>query len=133
MTTLSLTYRLSQPEKEWGETGYYPIKLTRHVRRYASGGRLVPEVLGKRDVPKGVVSTGEVEEAVFGDTRGRLFRIGPAERNPEETVYEYFGRTKAGRYLMVVLIYLGQGVAMPVTDRNTTRGERSSRYERGSS
>ena len=53
------------------------------------------------------VTVGEVEEAVFGDTRGRLFRIGPAKRDPGETVYDYFGRTEAGRYLMVVLIYLG--------------------------
>jgi hypothetical protein len=34
------------------------------------------------------VTREEVEEAVFGDLRGRLSRIGPAKRDPEETVYE---------------------------------------------
>jgi hypothetical protein len=74
------------------------------------------------------VTTGEVEETIFEDSRGRLFRMGPAKRRPEETVYEYYGRTEAGRYLIVALIYLGQGVAMPVTARDMTRGERINRY-----
>ena len=55
------------------------------------------------------VTREEVEEAVFGDPRGRLRRSGPAKRGPEETVYEYYGRTLDGRYLMVALLYIGQG------------------------
>jgi hypothetical protein len=66
----------------------------------------------------------EVEEAVFGDPGGVLTRVGPAERNPEETLYRYFGRTETGRYLMVALLYLGQGIAMPVTAREMTINER---------
>ncbi len=66
----------------------------------------------------------EVEEAVFGDASGVLLRVGPAERNPDETVYRYFGRTEEGRHLLVALLYLGQGVAMPITAREMTRQER---------
>ena len=75
------------------------------------------------------VTREEVEEAVFGDPRGRLRRIGPAKRDPEETVYEYYGRTLDGRYLMVALLYIGQGVAMPLTARDMTRTERRNKYE----
>lgn len=66
----------------------------------------------------------EVEEAVFEDTTGLLLRVGPAERSPDETVYRYFGRTEAGRHLMVVLLYLGHGIAMRVTAREMTPQER---------
>jgi mannose-6-phosphate isomerase len=43
--------------------GWYPIKPTFHVRRYAFGGRLIPEKLGKGGVPDGVVAeTWEVSD-----------------------------------------------------------------------
>lgn len=70
------------------------------------------------------VTPEEVDEAVFGNNSGLLLRVGPVERNPEETVYRYFGRTEAGRHLLVVLLYLGRGVAMPVTARDMTPQER---------
>ncbi|HVC34117.1 MAG TPA: hypothetical protein VNL16_11460 [Chloroflexota bacterium] len=76
------------------------------------------------------VTPEEVTEAVFDDLSGTLLRVGTAERNPEETLYRYFGRTEAGRYLLVVLMYLGEGLAMPVTARDMTRGERSRFDER---
>lgn len=76
------------------------------------------------------VTPEEAEEAVFGDAGGLLLRVGPAERNPDETVYRYFGRTEAGRYLLVVLLYLGEGVAMPVTARDVTPSERRRFNER---
>lgn len=71
----------------------------------------------------------EVEEAVLYDPRGSLNRIGPARRDPKETIYEHYGRTFEGRYLMTALIYLGRGVAMPVTSREMDQKERR-RYER---
>ncbi len=74
------------------------------------------------------VSAAEVDEALFGDQRGVLVRVGPAERDPGEIVYRHFGRTDAGRYLLIVLLYLGGGVAMPVTARDMTRNERR-KYE----
>jgi uncharacterized protein len=76
------------------------------------------------------VTPEEVDEAVFGDRSGVLLHVGPAERNPEETMYRYFGRTEAGRHLLVVLLYLGQGVAMPVTARDMTVSERRKFDER---
>ena len=58
----------------------YPIKLTYHVRAYAFGGRLIPEVLDKRDVPEGTVAeTWEVSD--YRDTAGEI------------TNGEYAGRT----------------------------------------
>ncbi len=72
----------------------------------------------------------EVEEAVFEDRAGLLLRVGPAERDPQETIYRYFGRTRAGRHLLVVLLYLGEGLAMPVTARDMTPQERRRFNER---
>ncbi len=41
----------------------YPIKLTYHVRSYYFGERLIPDLLGKRDAPDGVVAeTWEVSD-----------------------------------------------------------------------
>jgi hypothetical protein len=42
------------------------------------------------------VTREEVEEAIFGDPRGRLRWSGLAKKDPEETVYEYYGRTLDG-------------------------------------
>lgn len=66
----------------------------------------------------------EVDEAVLDDPGGLLLRVGPAERNPEETLYRYFGRTEAGRHLLVVLLYVGEGVAVPLTARDMSLSER---------
>jgi hypothetical protein len=70
------------------------------------------------------ITPDEVEEALFEDRDGLLLRVGPAERNPDETIYRYFGRTSAGRHLMIVLLYIGGGLAMPITAREMTRQER---------
>ena len=49
----------------------YPIKLTYHVRNYAFGKRLIPEVLGKEDVPEGVVAeTWEISD--YRETTGEI-------------------------------------------------------------
>jgi hypothetical protein len=93
----------------------------------------IEELYWRRDriehIARHEVSVAEVEEAVLEDRRGRIHRIGPAKRNPDEMIYEHYGRTVDGRYLMVVLIYGGRGVAMPVTARDMEPGERKSRYE----
>jgi mannose-6-phosphate isomerase len=58
----------------------YAIKLTYHVRAYAFGGRLIPEMLGKRGVPEGVVAeTWEVSD--YRETTGMI------------TNCEYVGKT----------------------------------------
>jgi mannose-6-phosphate isomerase len=42
---------------------WYPLKLTFHVRTYSFGERLIPELIGKTDVPDGVVAeTWEVSD-----------------------------------------------------------------------
>lgn len=71
----------------------------------------------------------EVEEALFGDSQGLLLKVGPAERDLEETVYRYLGRTATGRYLFVALIYMGQGEALPLSARDMDGAERR-RYSR---
>src|SRR4051812_14091460 len=90
--------------------------------------RRVRELVWRADrvehVARHSVSLDEVEEAVAGDESGLLLRLGPAERNPRETVYRYYGRTEAGRLLLVVLLYVGSGRAMPITARDATAGER---------
>ena len=80
------------------------------------------------------VTPQEFEEALFSD-RGRLLkRVGPAERNPNETIYRCLGRTEAGRYLfMAMLRYADErrvnGEALPVMARDMTDSERR-RYAR---
>lgn len=73
----------------------------------------------------------EVEEAIFYDRHGYFEKAGPAQRNPQETVYEHFGRTIERRYLMTVLLYEEGDEAMPVTSREMDQAERR-RYERRS-
>jgi uncharacterized DUF497 family protein len=88
----------------------------------------IQELLWREDrvehIARHGVAPEEVEEALFDDRHGVLLRVGPAERNPDETVYRYFGRTSAGRHLLVVLLYLGDAVAMPITARDMTGQER---------
>src|SRR5436305_10542025 len=81
-------------------------------------------------IERHALTPGEVEDALFGDPGGVLLRIGLAERNPDETLYRYFGRTEAGRQLLVVLLYLGEGLAMPITARDMTANERRKFHDR---
>ncbi|HZF59938.1 MAG TPA: class I mannose-6-phosphate isomerase [Rubrobacter sp.] len=55
------------PAWRGGAIERYPIKPTAHVRAYAFGERLIPERLGKTDVPEGrVAETWEVSD--YGET-----------------------------------------------------------------
>ncbi len=58
-----------------------------------------------------------------------LEKVGPAKRDPSQTVYVLLGRTRIGRYLMVVLIDEGRGVGFPVTARDMNQAE-PRRYSR---
>ena len=71
----------------------------------------------------------EVEEAVFDDPRALVLRGPRSQSRSGSYVYYVLGRTAAGRYLAVVLLDEGGGVALPVTARNMTAKERR-RYER---
>jgi predicted DNA binding CopG/RHH family protein len=65
----------------------------------------------------------EVEEVLL-DQGSRMFRVGPAERNPDETIYRVYGRTEAGRYIFVaVLLYEDGETALPLTARDDASRE----------
>ena len=66
----------------------YPIKLAHHVRAYAFGERRIPEMLGKKEVPEGVVAeTWEVSD--YRETTGEV-KNGPyAGRTLHELVTEF--------------------------------------------
>lgn len=67
------------------------------------------------------VSVREAEEAVYH----RGFMI----RGRTSGVYEVYGRTDEGRYLLVVVRYIGRGVARLITSRDMDGAERR-RYDR---
>lgn len=70
------------------------------------------------------VSPYEVEEAIRDRDR-RIVKGGSAERNPNETIYRVYGRTEAGRYLLVPLLKYESGTgALPLTARDMTESER---------
>jgi mannose-6-phosphate isomerase len=66
----------------------YPIKLTYHVRSYVFGDRLIPEMIGKRDVPEGIVAeTWEVSD--YRETTGEIINGPYAGRTLHDLVTEY--------------------------------------------
>ena len=66
----------------------YPVKLTYHVRAYAFGERLIPEMLGKTDVPDGVVAeTWEVSD--YHEARATVKNGEYAGRGLHELVEEF--------------------------------------------
>ena len=75
------------------------------------------------------VTPEEFEEALFDDEHGLLSGGEAARRDPQEALNRYLGRTRAGRYLFLVVIYMGEGVADPMSAREMTRTERR-RYSR---
>ncbi len=75
------------------------------------------------------VTPEEFEEALFDDEQGLLSGGEVARRDPQEALYRYLGRIRAGRYLFLVVIYMGEGVADPVSARDMTSTERR-RYSR---
>lgn len=71
------------------------------------------------------VTTDEVESVIFG--RSHLLRVRRG-RVKGEDVYEAFGQTEAGRYLVVFFIHKS-GSALPISSRDMTQSERRY-YER---
>ena len=62
------------------------------------------------------VSLEEVEQACLSEKRH--------VRRGREGLYKLFGQTAAGRYVLVVLAYLGKGAWKIVTSRQMTDNER---------
>lgn len=70
------------------------------------------------------VTLEEFEEALFDDPDGILKFAQRASSNPEYKIYKLLGRTRAGRYLFLVLMYYGRGSALPVAARDMESGEK---------
>lgn len=67
---------------------WYPLELSFHVRTYAFGERLIPEMLGKADVPEGVVAeTWEISDQK--DARATILNGELAGRRFHDVVLEY--------------------------------------------
>lgn len=67
---------------------WYPLKLTFHVRSYAFGERLIPDKLGKRGVPEGVVAeTWEVSDC--GETTATVLNGALAGRTLHELTMDH--------------------------------------------
>ena len=95
----------------------YPIKLTYHVRGYSFGKRLIPEKLGKDDVPDGVVAeTWEISD--YHDARANV-RNGPyAGRTLHDLVEEFpdelVGAGWRGPDFPILLKFLDASRMLPV-------------------
>ncbi len=67
---------------------WYPIMLTTHIRRYAFGERLIPDRVGKRGLPDGVVAeTWEISD--YRDTTGTVLNGALAGKTLHELVQTY--------------------------------------------
>ena len=95
----------------------YPLKLSFHVREYAFGERLIPEKLGKTDVPQGVVAeTWEISD--YRDARANV-RNGPyAGRAFHDLVGEFpdelVGEGWRGSHFPILLKFLDASHMLPV-------------------
>ena len=63
----------------------------------------------------------EVQEVLFSSPHIRRAERG---RVKGEDLYFAYGQTEAGRYLIVVFIYKGEGSALPISARDMTSAER---------
>ena len=78
----------------------------------------------KAHIAEHQVAPAEVEELLFED--GPYFR-----RGPSEDLYHIYGQSGAGRYLFVVVIYLGKGRGYVVTARDMDGKEERLYRKRG--
>ncbi|MGH3087234.1 MAG: type I phosphomannose isomerase catalytic subunit [Rubrobacteraceae bacterium] len=95
----------------------YPIKLTAHVRTYYFGERLIPEVLGKRDAPAGVVAeTWEVSD--YRETTGTVTNGPYSGRTLHDLVTEFpeelVGRGWSGSHFPLLAKFLDASHMLPV-------------------
>src|SRR5215204_1757038 len=95
----------------------YPIKLTYHVRSYNFGERLIPELLGKKDAPEGVVAeTWEISD--YQETTGRITNGEYAGRTLHDLVIEFpeelVGEGWSGPHFPILLKFLDASHMLPV-------------------
>jgi mannose-6-phosphate isomerase len=107
----------------------YPIKLTYHVRDYYFGERLIPELLGKKDAPEGVVAeTWEISD--YKETTGTVENGSYAGRTlhdlTEEFPEELVGQGWSGPHFPILLKFLDASHMLPVhlhADDETARSK----------
>jgi mannose-6-phosphate isomerase len=95
----------------------YPIKLSYHVRDYYFGERLIPEILGKRDAPEGVVAeTWEISD--YGETTGTVANGPYAGRTLHDLVEEFpdelVGESWRGPHFPLLIKFLDASNRLPV-------------------
>jgi mannose-6-phosphate isomerase len=95
----------------------YPIKLSYHVRDYYFGDRLIPEMLGKRDAPEGVVAeTWEISD--YRETTGTVANGPYAGRTLHELVQEFpdelVGEGWRGPHFPLLIKFLDASNMLPV-------------------
>jgi mannose-6-phosphate isomerase len=95
----------------------YPIKLTAHVRAYAFGERLIPEILGKEDVPEGTVAeTWEISD--YRETTGKVANGQYAGRTLHDLVEEFpdelVGEGWRGPYFPLLEKFIDASHMLPV-------------------
>jgi mannose-6-phosphate isomerase len=94
-----------------------PIRMTYHVRTYKFGERLIPEMLGKQDVPDGVVAeTWEISDQK--DTRATITSAPFAGRLLHDAVAEYpdevVGAGWRGPHFPILAKFLDASHLLPV-------------------
>ncbi len=95
----------------------YPIKLTAHVRSYYFGERLIPEMLGKKEVPEGVVAeTWEISD--YREARATMTNGPYAGRTLHDLVVEFpqalVGEDWSGLHFPLLLKFLDASHMLPV-------------------
>jgi mannose-6-phosphate isomerase len=95
----------------------YPIKLSYHVRDYYFGERLIPEMLGKRDAPEGVVA--EIWEiSDYRETTGTVANGPYAGRTLHDLVEEFpdelVGEGWRGPHFPLLIKFLDASNRLPV-------------------
>ena len=95
----------------------YPLKLASHVREYSFGERLIPEKLGKENLPEGVVAeTWEISD--YRDTTGTVTNGPYAGRTLHDLVVDFpdklVGRGWRGPHFPILFKFLDASHMLPV-------------------
>src|SRR5829696_1401859 len=107
---------LPRSEGRWAVDAY-PIKSSYHVRDYYFGERLIPEMLGKRDAPEGVVAeTWEISD--YRQTTGTVANGPYAGRTLHDLVEEFpdelVGEGWHGPHFPLLIKFLDASNMLPV-------------------
>lgn len=96
---------------------WYPIKLSAHIRAYVFGDRLIPDKLGKLNLPEGIVAeTWEVSD--YRDTSGIVTNGELAGRTLHDLTLQYphelVGKGWSGPYFPLLEKFIDASHMLPV-------------------